>query len=148
MAIDDTARPRRSRRNQASATDTPQEVTPQVATQQKPSDPPQPPTPPPTLEQAIENARTLVLEIRSVLHCLADVLLYADDDDSVMHAEVARSVEMWAGLAAEELDAVKIKPLIEALKQRDGGTPGNGQTDPADQGPYQVREPRPVYLAA
>jgi len=100
------------------------------------------------LEQAIEKARTLVLEIRSVLHCLADVLQYADDDDSVMHAEVARSVEMWSDLAAEELDPVKIKPLIEALRQRDGGTPGNGPTDPTGHGPYQVREPTEAYLAA
>ncbi len=40
-----------------------------------------------------------MLEIRAMLHCLSDVLLYADDDDTVMHAEVAKSTAGWASLA-------------------------------------------------
>jgi hypothetical protein len=103
-------------------------------------------TEPRTLEEAIENVRTLMLQIRAVLHCLSDVLQYSDDDDSVMHAEVARSTAGWANLAAEELDLAKLKPLIEAIRLRGGGTPGEGEPDPSDHGPYQVREPRPVYL--
>jgi hypothetical protein len=102
-------------------------------------------TPPRTLEEALENVRTLMSQFRSVLHCLSDVLLYSDDDDAVMHAEVARSTAGWANLAAEELDLVKLKPLIEAIRHRGGGTPDDGE--PNKSGLYQVREPKPFYLA-
>ena len=44
-----------------------------------------------TLEEVIENVRTLMMQVRGLLHCLSEVLLYSDDDDAVMHAEVARS---------------------------------------------------------
>jgi hypothetical protein len=48
--------------------------------------------PPPnasTLAQLIENERVELLQIHAMLKCLYEVLLYADDDDSVMHADVA-----------------------------------------------------------
>jgi hypothetical protein len=149
---DDTSKPRRSRLNQPKttaaprgggslvATDLPSPEAPLRAT----VDLPPPEAPPRTLEEAIENVRTLMLQVRAVLHCLSDVLLYSDDDDAVMHAEVARSTAGWANLAAEELDLVKLKPLIEAIRQRGGGTPDEGESN--NGGLYQVREPRSVYL--
>lgn len=88
-----------------------------------------------------------MLQVRSVLHCLSDVLLYSDDDDAVMHAEVARSTAAWANLAAEELDLVKLKPLIEAIRRGGGGTPGEDESGPNGHGPYQVRESVPAYWA-
>jgi hypothetical protein len=88
-----------------------------------------------------------MLEVRAVLHCLSDVLLYTDDDDSVMHAEVARSAAGWANLAAEKLDRVKLRPLIEAIRQRGGGEPSEGEPESIGRRPYQVREPMAVYLA-
>ena len=80
---DDTSKPTRSRRNQSKAAAAPSCAAP-LATNI-------PPTPPPTMEQAIENERTLLLQVRAMLHCLYEVLLYADDDDSIMQAEVAHT---------------------------------------------------------
>jgi hypothetical protein len=39
--------------------------------------------------QAIEHERVELMQIQAMLKCLYEVLLYADDDDSVMHADVA-----------------------------------------------------------
>ena len=133
VAHDDTSNPRRSRRNPPQTAAAP-ELQPPVL-------------PPRTLEEAIENVRTLTLQIRAVLHCLSDVLLYADDDDSVMHAEVARSASEWANFAAAELDLTKLRPLIEAIRQGGGGDPGEGEPDLTNHAPYQVREPRLEYWA-
>jgi len=38
---------------------------------------------------SIEHERVELLQIQAMLKCLYEVLLYADDDDSVMHADVA-----------------------------------------------------------
>jgi hypothetical protein len=149
---DDTSKPRRSRRNRPKTTATPRGSA-SLAAADLPSpeaplratiDLPPLDAPPRTLEEAIENVRTLMLQVRAVLHCLSDVLLYSDDDDAVMHAEVARSTAGWANLAAEELDLAKLKPLIEAIRHRGGGTSGEGESN--NSGLYQVREPRPIYL--
>ena len=40
--------------------------------------------------EAIEHERVELLQIQAMLKCLYEVLLYADDDDSVMHADVAQ----------------------------------------------------------
>lgn len=39
--------------------------------------------------ESIEHERVELLQIQAMLKCLYEVLLYADDDDSVMHADVA-----------------------------------------------------------
>jgi hypothetical protein len=135
---DDLSKPRRSRRAQDRVDASTPDIAPLPAENQ--------PSPPPrNLEEAIESARTLMLQIRAVLHVLSDVLLHADDEDAVMHAEVARSTAAWANLAAEELDVVKLRPLIEALRQRYGES-SNDHPDSSNQEPPQVREPRLVYL--
>jgi len=135
---DDTSTPRRSPRkapqNDAAPTAAP--------------DSPPPVTPPRTLEEALINVRKLMLEIRGVLHCLSEVLLYADDDDSVMHAEVAQAVRDWAAEAAAELDLAKLKPLIDAIRERSDKSSGEGGSAPSTPEVYQVREPTPVYRAA
>jgi hypothetical protein len=41
---------------------------------------------------AIEHERVELLQIQAMLKCLYEVLLYADDDDSVMHADVVANV--------------------------------------------------------
>jgi hypothetical protein len=41
------------------------------------------------VNEAIEHERVELLQIQAMLKCLYEVLLYADDDDSVMHADVA-----------------------------------------------------------
>lgn len=42
------------------------------------------------LWEAIENERMELQEIAAMLHCLGEVLLYSDDDDGTMHADVAK----------------------------------------------------------
>ena len=139
---DDTSTPRRSPRK-ASQDD----AAPVAAPTAAPDSPP--PVPPPrTLEEALINVRKLMLEIRGVLHCLSEVLLYADDGDSVMHAEVAQAVRDWAAEAAAELDLAKLKPLIDAIRERSDKSPGEGGSTPSTPEVYQVREPTPVYRAA
>ncbi|WP_331070086.1 hypothetical protein [Steroidobacter sp.] len=98
------------------------------------------------MEEAIGNARSLMVQLRGVLHCLSDVLLYSDDDDAAMHAEVARSMSDWAQLAAAELDPAKLRPLIEAIRRRDDGMPGEDEPAPDRRKPHQVKEPMLTYL--
>ncbi|MBL8269255.1 hypothetical protein [Steroidobacter sp.] len=128
---DDTSKRRGSRCNQSQAADGATNIMPTMPEAK-------------TLEEAIANVRTLMMQVRGMLYCLSEVLQYADDEDSVLHAEVARAGAGWMSLAAAELDPVKLKPLIDALKRRGGS--GQGGAAPAQRLPYQVREPRAVYL--
>lgn len=41
------------------------------------------------IAKELEHARTELMQVHGMLRCLADVLKYADDDDSVMHSDVA-----------------------------------------------------------
>lgn len=41
------------------------------------------------LHEAVQAERTELMQIHGMLRCLTDVLLYADDDDSVQHSDVA-----------------------------------------------------------
>jgi hypothetical protein len=91
---------------------------------------PPPVIPPRTLEEALGNVRTLTLQLRAVLHCLSDVLQYADDPDFLMHAEVARSAAEWANMAAIELDLATLKPLIDAIRHPRSDSPGDGGSAP------------------
>lgn len=88
------------------------------------------------LEQTIERERSRLLHVHSVLHCLYEVLLYADDEDAVTYAEAAHLAAMMVNESVAKLDSTRIKPMIEALKMETGG--GGG---------FQVREaPPPPYL--
>jgi hypothetical protein len=103
-----------------------------------------PPAPPRTLEQAIEDVRTLLFQVRGVLHCLAEVLLHSDDDDGVMHADVAQAAERWIDEATRALDIMRLQPLIDAIRERDGGTGSEGESDLCRRELFQVKEPTPV----
>ena len=133
---DDTANPTRKRRNQLKHTAEPR-------ASHAASDSAPPPLPPPqTLEEAIERVRTLLLEVRAMLHCLSEVLQYSDDNDGVIHAEVAEAAARWINDSATDLDMVKLRPLIEAIRKRDDES-GSGNS-----GLYQVREQTAVYRVA
>jgi hypothetical protein len=129
----DTSKPARSRRNQPKAS-----AAPPSATQ---------PAPSLTLEQVIENERTLLLQVRAMLHCLYEVLLYADDDDSIMHAEVAHTAARLIDDSCVRMDSVNLRPLFEAIRQGGSGAPREDEPDLTSDRPNQVREPMPVYLA-
>jgi hypothetical protein len=139
---DDTSNVTRRRRNQPDSA----AAVPVVAISDSGLPPAGDPPPPRTLEEAIENVCALLREVRGMLHCLSEVLLYSDDADGVLHAEVANAAERWISDSAEQLDIEKLRPLIEAARHRDGGTSGNdGSQGGAGDYPYQVREPTAVY---
>ncbi|MDY6947628.1 MAG: hypothetical protein SXG53_18120 [Pseudomonadota bacterium] len=146
MATDnDTSKPRRSRRKQPNALAQGSGAAPldaAAATAAVPS-----PTTPATLEEAIENVRTLLFQVRGVLHCLADVLLYSDDNDGVMHADVAQAAEHWIDEAAKELEIAKLQSLIDAIRER-GSDDAYAESESSNKKLLQVKEPTPVYLAA
>lgn len=147
---DDTSRPARGRRNQSKpAADAPAATAPAGSAPPLDLSSALPLSPPPqTLEEAITNVRALLLEVRAMVHCLSEVLLYADDADTVMHAEVAQSAARGIGESAAQLDLVKLQPLIEAIRQSGGGSSSNeGSLGHPSTYPYQVREPTPVYQA-
>lgn len=86
------------------------------------------------LEQAIETERRRLLHVHGVLHCLYEVLLYADGEDAVLYAEAAHLASIMIDESITQLDSTRIKPLIDALKIDSGGTGGGG---------FMVREPPP-----
>jgi hypothetical protein len=48
-------------------------------------------------DQAISAERRKLMQVHSLLHCLSEVLLHADDEDAILYAQVAQ-------LGAELLD--------------------------------------------
>ncbi len=85
-------------------------------------------------EQHIETERRRLLQVHSVLHCLYEVLLYAEGEDAIMYAEAAHLAAMMVDESAMQLDSMSIKPLIDVLKMESGGHGGGG---------FSVREPPP-----
>jgi len=47
---------------------------------------------PTTLREAIEAEREHLLQVQAMARCLYEVLLYSDDDDGAMHADVAQVI--------------------------------------------------------
>jgi hypothetical protein len=92
--------------------------------------------PPVSLSEAIENERIELMQIHAMLKCLYEVLLYADDDDSVMHADVANVCARLLSDCVARLDAIRLLTLRMA--------PGND--DPQPPQTHQVRDNRAVYL--
>jgi hypothetical protein len=71
-----------------------------------------------------------------MLKCLYEVLLYADDDDSVMHADVANVCARLISECVARLDAVRLLTLRV--------TPDDD--DPMPPHIHQVRDNRARYL--
>jgi hypothetical protein len=84
------------------------------------------------LEQTIEAQRAQLLQAHGVLTCLYEVLLYAEGDDAVAYAQAAHAAASLINKSVENLDSVRIKPMIDAL------VPSSG---------YKVEEPRVSYLS-
>jgi hypothetical protein len=87
------------------------------------------------LEQAIEAERARLIQIHSVVHCLYEVLLYADGEEATSYAEAAHLAAMLIDDVVVQLDPVRIKPMIEAL-----------QRSARMQGRYDMPEPRGLQL--
>ena len=82
------------------------------------------------LEKTIKAQRELLLQAHGVLTCLYEVLLHADGEQAVSYAQAAYVAASLINKSAEELDSVRISPLIEAL------------ASPSD----RVEEPRVLYV--
>jgi hypothetical protein len=141
---DDTSKSIRARRNQPKVSAAPPSDSPSSAASSAASTPPSSPL---TLEQAIENERIMLLQIRAMLHCLYEVLLYADDDDTILHADVANTASRLLNESCARLDSVNLQPLIDALRKRGSEERREEEPDLTGEPPYQVREPTTVYLA-
>ena len=66
---------------------------------------------PNTLAEAIEAEREQLLQVQAMARCLYQVLLYSDDDDGAMHADV---VQVMARLVRETVSR------LEGVKERFG----------------------------
>jgi hypothetical protein len=88
---------------------------------------------PSSLQQAIEAERTQLLQAHAVVHCLYEVLLHAEGDDSISYAEAAHVAANLIDDSVARLDSVRLRPLMHDL-----GGPYPGKNE--------VREARGVYL--
>jgi hypothetical protein len=69
------------------------------------------------LEQAIDAERARLLQIHSVLHCLYEVLLYAESEEAATYAEAAHLAAMLVDDVVANLDPLKLRPMIEAIQR-------------------------------
>ena len=65
--------------------------------------------------RTIKEQRELLLQAHGVLTCLYEVLLHADGEQAAPYAQAAYVAASLINKSAEELDSVRIWPLIEAL---------------------------------
>jgi hypothetical protein len=82
-----------------------------------------------TLSELIDHERGELMQVHAMARCLNDVLLYADDADSPMHADVALIIARLLIESAQRLDAVRMR-----VAQLEQSVPSN-----------QVREARAFY---
>jgi hypothetical protein len=95
------------------------------------------------LEQAIDTERARLLQVHSVLHCLYEVLLYADGEDASTYAEAAHLAAMLIDDVVANLDPVKLRPMIERIERK---ARVEGRYTPPEPRDDAVREPRAVYI--
>jgi hypothetical protein len=101
------------------------------------------PAEPSKLERAIDAERARLLQVHGVLHCLYEVLLYADGEDASTYAQAAHLAAMLIDDIVVNLDAVKLRPMIEAIQRT---ARMEGRYAPPEPSDDAVREPRAVYI--
>jgi hypothetical protein len=67
------------------------------------------------IERAIEAQREQLLQSYGVLTCLYEVLLYAEGDDAINYAQAAHAAARLINKSVEDLDSVRIRPMIDEL---------------------------------
>jgi hypothetical protein len=80
-----------------------------------------------SLEELIEAERANLMQVQAMARILYDVLLYSDDDDGTMHADVAKVI---ARLIEESVDA--LEKIVKRFKAGEFGpapTKGAGDAD-------------------
>jgi hypothetical protein len=55
-----------------------------------------------------------------VLTCLYEVLLYAEGDDAINYAQAAHAAARLINKSVEDLDSVRIRPMIDELVFKKG----------------------------
>lgn len=85
------------------------------------------PDPTQVLATLIEAERTELTYVHSILRMLYDVLLYSDDDDATMHADVAQVYSMLLRESNERLEI-----LIRRYKAGEFRQIASEQVNPAD----------------
>jgi hypothetical protein len=66
-----------------------------------------------SLQQAIEAERARLLQVSCVLHCLYEVLLYAEGDDVVTYVDAVHIAAILIDESVERLDSVRLRPMIK-----------------------------------
>jgi hypothetical protein len=84
------------------------------------------------LEKTIEAQRQLLLQAHGVLTCLYEVLLHAEGEEAVSYAQAAYVAANLINKSAENLDLVRIYPLLDVLAPLKSGD--------------RVEEPRVLYV--
>lgn len=69
------------------------------------------------LAPAIDAERAKLISAHAVQKCLYEVLLYAEGEDSVMHAEAAHVVAALMEDVLTNLDAVQLRRVMEELQK-------------------------------
>jgi hypothetical protein len=95
------------------------------------------------LEQALNAERARLLQVHSVLHCLYEVLLYADGEEAATYAEAAHLAAMLIDDVVVNLDPIKLRPMIEAIQRT---ARMEGRYAPPEPRDDTVREPRAAYI--
>jgi hypothetical protein len=72
------------------------------------------------IERAIEAQREQLLQAYGVLTCLYEVLLYAEGDDAINYAQAAHAAARLINKSVEDLDSVRIRPMIDELVFKKG----------------------------
>ena len=67
------------------------------------------------LEKTIAEQRNLQLQAHGVLTCLYEVLLHAECAEAVSYAQATYVARWLIDKSAEELDSVRITPLLDVL---------------------------------
>jgi hypothetical protein len=67
------------------------------------------------IERAVEAQREQLLQAHGVLTCLYEVLLYAEGDDAINYAQAAHAAARLINKSVEDLDSVRIRPMIDEL---------------------------------
>jgi hypothetical protein len=67
------------------------------------------------LERTVKEQRALLLQAHGVLTCLYEVLLHGGGAETVSYAQAAYVARDLVERSAEQVDSVRISPLLDAL---------------------------------
>ncbi|HKU16690.1 MAG TPA: hypothetical protein VJQ52_20020 [Steroidobacteraceae bacterium] len=73
------------------------------------------------LQKTIEEQRKVMMQAHGVLMCLYDVLLHAEGEEAVSYAQAAFVAASLINKSTEELDLVRLYPMLDVLAPLGGG---------------------------